>query len=348
MEDIESTWLPIEWEPKEWFARVPPISLNHSLKFGLVARSRIQALEQSGKHFDAAFFNHILTTPFLKRFRKRVPSLDAMDVTPAQLLRDGQAYYENPRNNQIQPILEIKRKLTQSVLRTATYFLPQSNYVRESLLHDYELPDERIKVITPGVDIGYWSRKALANNGRKKSNTLNVLFVGGDFHRKGGDILVRIAAREDFCYCHFNFVTKNYKGDVLPNITVHSQIKTNSPELWNLYNDADVFVLPTRADFAPTNSICEAMAMGLPVISTGVGGIDENVIDGKTGFIIPIDDEDSLIQKLSLLKNNVDLRLQLGQNARTLSESKFNLETNAHMIINYMKMATAQTKKDRG
>jgi glycosyltransferase involved in cell wall biosynthesis len=346
MEDIDASWLPIELEPKEFFCRIPPVSMNHSLKYGFVARSRVHALEKSGKMFDAAFFNHILPTLFLRGFRKRVPSIDAMDVTPLSLLRDGQPYYERPRNQGMKPLLEFKRKFAQSVFRGAAYVLPQSNYTRESLIHDYCLSEEKIKVLAPGVNLAMWHGRSSDGLSQKRiENSMNILFVGGDFLRKGGDLLLKIAERKEFRECRFHFVTRKFVGECPANVILHSEVHANSDVLRELYEHADVFVLPTRSDFAPTNSICEAMAMGLPVISTGVGGLDEIIVDGETGFLIPVDDEEVLAQRLISLMNNKDMRGRMGRNARTLAESRFNIVNNARVLVEYMKLASSQNDK---
>ncbi len=337
MDDVESTWLGIEMDPSELITRIPPISMSHSLKYGSVARLRVRALERSGKTFDAAFFNHILVTPLLKKFRKRVPSIDAMDVTPASLLRDGQPYYESPRSGGGFTSREIKRILAKSVFKTAQHLLPQSEYTRESLLRDYGIAVEKTTVLAPGVNLEMWQGRPTGDTLRKENKSLNVLFVGGNFLRKGGDIVLRIAAREEYRNWQFHFVTKDDANIVLPNVTFHKNIAPNSNELRYLYQNADVFVLPTHADFAPTNSICEAMAMGLPVISTSVGGIQENVIDGKTGFIVPINGVEILEQRLLTLYHNTDFRMQMGRNARILAETKFDNAINARAIVELMK-----------
>jgi glycosyltransferase involved in cell wall biosynthesis len=341
--DIDATWIPIELEPKEWIAKIPPVSLSHSLKYGMVARSRVLVMEKSGKSFDAAFFNHILPTLFLKDFRKRVPSVDAMDVTPLSLIRDGQPYYPKPRSQGGRMVAKFKRKFAQSVFFSASYLLPQSNYTRESLIHDYDLPEERIRVLTPGVNLAMWpGRSSNKVSARQSESAMNILFVGGDFWRKGGDVLLKVAERKEFQECQFHFVTRAFPGNCPANVFVHSNVDANSSMLLELYRHADVFVLPTRADFAPTNSICEAMAMGLPVVSTAVGGIDENVIDGENGFIVPVNNEESLSERLKILKNNRDLRLQFGRNARMLAQSRFDLAVNSRSIVELMKKAASE------
>jgi glycosyltransferase involved in cell wall biosynthesis len=338
MEDVDSTWLPIEMDPRDPVARIPIVSGNHSLKYGLVARARVRALEKGGKKFDAAYFNHVLPTLFLGEFRRRVPCYDAMDVTPASLRRDGQSYYETPRRRGLLDVTELKRKYAISVYRRARCLLPQSDYGRTSLLRDYELPDDKIRIFVPGVDLEVWRGRDPVKDIGSTDGPLNILFVGGDFRRKGGDVLLRLAARKEFRTAEFHFVTRSSTGATTPNVHIHANVSANSDALVNLYQRADVFVLPTRADFAPTNSICEAMAMGLPVVTTGVGGLDENVIDGETGYIVPVGDEEALAQRLMILQSDRDLRLRMGSNARKWAEAKFDSARNARMLIDLMKL----------
>jgi glycosyltransferase involved in cell wall biosynthesis len=85
------------------------------------------------------------------------------------------------------------------------------------------------------------------------------------------------------------------------------------------------------------------MAMGLPVISTTVGGIADMYIDGHNGLTIPVDDEGALAEALQKLVNDPELRCQLGVNARKTVEEKFNLEKNADMIVEYLKQAAGRS-----
>jgi glycosyltransferase involved in cell wall biosynthesis len=344
MKDIESTWVPIEMNPHELIARIPPFSMNHSLKYGLVARSRVRALERSGGRFHAAFFNHILPALFLNNFRKRVPSIDALDVTPMSLSRDGQLYYHAQRRRGLQKITDLKTRYARFVYGNAKVLLPQSQYTRTSLLQDYHLPERNIRVVVPVVDLEMWSGTSdFESKAKQSGKEISVLFVGGDFYRKGGDLLVNVARRPEFRNCRFHFVTKQFKGEVTDNLRIHSDAQPNSTELMGLYKESDVFVLPTRADFAPTNSLCEAMAMGLPVISTGVGGIGEFLSDGNTGYVVPCDDENAIAERLSVLKENVDLRGRMSRNAREFAEIRFDLVKNARMIVELMKESVHQT-----
>ena len=79
--------------------------------------------------------------------------------------------------------------------------------------------------------------------------------------------------------------------------------------------------------------------MGLPVITTPVGGIVDIVSDGETGLLVPTDDLRALTDRLRLLLNNPELRLQLGRNGRAHVERTFNLERNAAKIVDLLNEA---------
>ncbi len=73
-------------------------------------------------------------------------------------------------------------------------------------------------------------------------------------------------------------------------------------------------------------SILEAMAAGLPVVSTRVGGIPEVVTDGHEGWLVPAGDVDALAEKLALLVANPELAAQMGAAARERVELTFSAQ----------------------
>lgn len=337
MEDVEATWVPIELSTPEWWSRIPPVSLSHSLRFGLVARSRVLALESARGRFDAAFFNHVLPTLFLHGFRKRTPSIDALDVTPLDLVRYGQLYYDGGRSQGIAPVRSMKHWYAKRVFGEAALLLPQSEFTGRSLLRDYGIPAEKQLVLDPGVILREIHRKPV-----REGNPVRILFVGGDFIRKGGDLVLRVAQRPEFSGCEFHIVTRDDPGSLGTNVVVHAGVENNSARLFELYSDADVFVMPTRADFAPTNVICEAMAMGLPVITTNICGLDEFVRNGLNGFAIPVDDEAALAAALRAIVHDTALRRRFSEHARKMAEKFFDVERNAHKLVALLKQAAVQ------
>ena len=82
----------------------------------------------------------------------------------------------------------------------------------------------------------------------------------------------------------------------------------------DFFQKADVFVLPTYAEAMPM-SVIEAMAAGLPVISTTVGGIPELITDGVDGLLYSPGDVNALADKISFLLDNKNIRNEIGKKA---------------------------------
>jgi glycosyltransferase involved in cell wall biosynthesis len=88
------------------------------------------------------------------------------------------------------------------------------------------------------------------------------------------------------------------------------------------YEAADIFVLSSRSEGCP-NVVLEAMAHGLPVVATAVGGIPELVTHGDSALLVPPGDPDALASALARLLCDRTLRLAMGEAARK-SASRFN------------------------
>ncbi|HHY38780.1 MAG TPA: glycosyltransferase family 4 protein [Clostridia bacterium] len=88
---------------------------------------------------------------------------------------------------------------------------------------------------------------------------------------------------------------------------------------------AQVFALISNWEGFP-RSILEAMRAGLPVVASDVGGVNEAVVDGETGFLVPRSDTVTLAQRLKLLLDNPALRLRQGQAGRARYASHFTFE----------------------
>lgn len=88
---------------------------------------------------------------------------------------------------------------------------------------------------------------------------------------------------------------------------------------------ASVYVLPSYNEGLPV-SVLEAMAAGLPVVSTPVGGIPEAITDGVEGFLVQPGDVAALSERLGRLLGDPDLRHRMGSAARQKAETCFSVE----------------------
>lgn len=91
------------------------------------------------------------------------------------------------------------------------------------------------------------------------------------------------------------------------------------------YADLDLLALTSFNEGLPL-VIIEAMAARKPVVATNVGGVPEMVIDGETGFVVPIGDSDGLGEKMAVVLKNPDLMEAMGKKAQELSLSRYGIQ----------------------
>jgi len=99
-----------------------------------------------------------------------------------------------------------------------------------------------------------------------------------------------------------------------------------------LLSDADLFVLPSHNEGLPI-AILEALAAGLPIVSTPVGGIPGAIHDGYNGFLVSPGDVNSLTEKIAILAKDVNLREIMGKRSREIAEHEYDVIPYAGKLI---------------
>ncbi len=102
------------------------------------------------------------------------------------------------------------------------------------------------------------------------------------------------------------------------------EFRDSTPHMPEIFRTADICVLTSDHEGTP-NVLLEAMASGLPVVATKVGGVPEIVSHGKTGFLVDPEDSDGLTAAAAELIRNPELRLTMGTRARTYVEETHSL-----------------------
>jgi glycosyltransferase involved in cell wall biosynthesis len=106
------------------------------------------------------------------------------------------------------------------------------------------------------------------------------------------------------------------------------------PDVDRILPALDVFALTSVSEGLP-NTVLEAMATGLPVISTDVGGVDELVVDGETGLLVPARDAGAFSAAILKLAGDRGLREEMGAKGRKRATAQFGLPT---MLAGYARV----------
>ncbi len=175
--------------------------------------------------------------------------------------------------------------------------------------------------------------RAVPGEGRKT----RLLFVGGDFGRKGGHVLLKAFSESLAQTCELDIVS-NDAPEGSGGVRVHRGFKPNTPELRKLYAEADLFVFPSRGDCSPVATI-EAMASGLPIVTTEVGGLPEQVREGHNGLVVPPDDAAALAKAVLALSGDPARRQAMGRAGRELAEQSFDGGRNYRAVLSLLKQA---------
>lgn len=331
---IEANWVPVTYKKPgsiwEYFIFLPT-----NIRGTLQGRAEVlQGLSQIKS--DVVFFNTQVPAALGGSLVSRRPYVISTDITPIQYDQMSQQYGHRP--DRPGPIQRYKHQVNVKLLRNAARLLPWSTWTRDSLINDYGVAPERIEVIPPGVDIDHVTPGTKQNSG-----PLRILFVGGDLHRKGGDLLLRAFQELPSGMVELHLVTRTPVSPA-EGIRAYHNLQPNSPELIRLFQTSDVFVLPTAAE-AFGIAAAEAAAAGLAAIVTSVGGLTDIVVDGETGFLLPPGDPATLVARLRLLADDPALRSRLGQAARQRAETCFNARRNAERVISCL-LEVVETKED--
>lgn len=328
---IDPIWIPISWwQEGGWIERLPAVPN------GIKARLRGQAQIREGlanAPFDALFIGSNMVYVGQTQLNKQ-PYFITTDVTPKQLHAFGSLYNKLPSRY---AWLEAKKERERrAYYQSATRLFPWSHWAAKSMAEDYGVGQERIVVIPPGIDLTQWSVPERSHEG-----TTHILFVGGDFYRKGGDLLLKWAKETTQKDWQLHLVTRDTVSVEDPRIRVYNGLSPNDSALRDLYTQAHIFALPTRGDCYSLAGI-EAMATGLPVILSRVGGTGDIIKEGETGYLIGAGAGDALSERLDHLLKHPEAQLSMGRAARRDAEARYDASKNILQTVQVMREALGQ------
>jgi glycosyltransferase involved in cell wall biosynthesis len=295
---------------KERFYQNIPAFVSRSQKTGqqlahLQATGQADVVLQVGVTFDSTWGKHSL------------PVILDTDYTTHMAIQNPEAGRSPFTAAQGQHLLQLEK---QAYTRSAHIFT-RSDMVRESILENYGIAENKITAVGGGVNF-----KELPTVNKSRDNGRpTILFIGKDFYRKGGDLLLQAFAqtREHIPHARLIMVTEGPIPTDLPLDGVDIVPPTwNREVIHNLYREADLFVLPSRLE-TWGDVLLEAMAYGLPCIGATRQAMNEIISHGETGLVVPPGDGYALYSAMLWLMINPWLRGKWGRAGRERLETHF-------------------------
>ncbi len=200
------------------------------------------------------------------------------------------------------------------------------------------IPDSKIKIIPNGVNLAKFAgissekKKQIRSDLGIKDDRILILTVGRYHPKKGFDLIPGIAKKlkengldfqwlivgRNCCEIRKNHPESESLGisfvEKFANSAGNDAFSLPSKELIELYLSSDIFAFPTLIEtFGMV--LVEAMAAGLPIITTDAEGVRDVIEDGFTGIKVSAGDSVQFAEKLAVLVKNKDLRRELSSNA---------------------------------
>lgn len=213
-------------------------------------------------------------------------------------------------------------------------FLVQSNNMKEDIVR-LGCPEEKVMVFYGGVDPG----KFKLRKGKEKEK-IKIMMCGRFVEKKGFEYGIRAFAKitkehkNTLMYIVGDGELKEKLKELTSSLNIASKVKflgvLSHKEVQKQMEESDIFLAPSITakngdkEGIPT-VIKEAMATGLPVVSTYHAGIPELVKDGETGFLVAEKDVEALTEKIHYLITHPEDAILMGRKGRKVVEEKFNL-----------------------
>ena len=223
------------------------------------------------------------------------------------------------------------RFFEEKMLARAKKIIAVSHFTKWELTHYYKIPQSKIRVIHNGVDVNKFA-PALAKRKIKEElgfnpDDLAIVSVGRLYARKGLFTLIESMPAVIKRFKNTKFIISGKgQSDEMHKLIVHAEklgVKNNiiftgyypDKKLPKLYQAADIFAFSTFYEHHPF-AILEALATGLPVVTTTVGGIPETIESGKNGFLVEPFNPQQFSEKILYLLEHPAEAAEMGRLAR--------------------------------
>ncbi|NEQ25071.1 MAG: colanic acid biosynthesis glycosyltransferase WcaL, partial [Microcoleus sp. SIO2G3] len=256
-------------------------------------------------------------------------------------------------------IREFGDRVYDELFEQGDFFLANCDFFRQRVLK-LGCPEKKIIVHGSGIDC---SKFAFAPRYLQSDSPVRIATTGRLVEKKGIEYCIHAIAK--LAHIHPN-IEYNIIGDgplkenlqqLIEELNVGHLVKLlgwkHQQEIVEILDKSHIFLAPSVTakggdQDAPVNTLKEAMAMGLPVISTQHGGIPELVEEGMSGFLVPERDADAIAEKLSYLIKHPEIWPGMGQVGRARVEEKYDMNTlNDELVEIYQQLLNSELPQQR-
>jgi glycosyltransferase involved in cell wall biosynthesis len=318
-----------------------PLVRNWSARASWGARAAVRAGERRHGRPDALYIHTQVAALLAGGIMRRIPTVVSMDATPANFDSLAAGYQHHRSGDRAE---RVKRAVNRRAFTGARTLVAWSQWAADSLVDDYGVDRARVRVISPGVDLGRFRPPGPPGASSASSATadppgpLRVLFVGADFDRKGGADLVSAVRQLAPGTVELDIVTTGaiaLEDASGPRVRVHTGLRPGTDGLVDLYRRAGIFAMPSASECFGI-AFLEAMACGVPVVGCPVGAGPELIDDGHNGLLVPPHHPTALAGALHRLAASPDLRTRMGRAGRRAAERGHDADRNTAAILDLL------------
>ena len=265
-----------------------------------------------GRTPDVIHFHRQATAYASVALMRRIPSVVSIDCTQDIVVDAAQSPLERWT---YRPNIHAEER----IFAASAVVISTSQWAADCVRRRYPSCAAPIHVMPTPVRLQFFGDSWLDERCRRAAagGRPRVLFVGGDFGRKGGfDLLAAWRAGEFDRIADLEIVTDDPGAPTdVPGVRVIRGIASYSSEWSELWRRADVFVMPTRQE-AFGLVFQEAAAAGLPRVGTSANAVPEMIADRTSGLLVAPGDRPALVEALRVVLTSPALRNRMGRAAR--------------------------------
>jgi glycosyltransferase involved in cell wall biosynthesis len=304
--------------------------------------------------FIRSCYCFIYKRPDLVHFNLSWPPFCRYPILAASLLGRKIVLTEHlvPHNYILEPYEKFYKKLIYSRIFQA---IAVSADNKLNLLKLFGVPEKKLTVIHNGIDVNKFQFSIFKNLDNSIScvthNKTVITTISRLVEHKGLYFLIQAAKHlnkiENICFLIVGegplqeSLMKDVKEAGMEDRFLFIGFRSDIPYI---LSKTDIFVLPSLFEGLPI-SVLEAMAAGKPVIASNVSGIPEEVIDKKTGILVPPGDPEALAKAIEELAKNPEKRQEMGEEGRKLVKEHFTLTKMVYETEKIYQMAFQKFKK---